>query len=245
MSTKHTISYVTYQHPTEGLLVRGTWHLGNEKPWVQSWRRCENDGKQITPEETLGHGVDMTSIELRNDGVVNEAPELRVGVTAEHGETHGELNEGGIRIEWGGACPVQGMGSVDGRTLYYRARGSGWSVDIAEGGPEEMSFDQNCYIWPDGGWVSPAESERNIRFAVEQWRAKMREPCRPAKLLVEAEFDASGALVVRLWSNGADGSPVTYCLHDLERVGSIVAAIGINGCAPASSHHEDLLLRKG
>lgn len=167
---KAVISYLKYQHPTEGLLFRATYHFGHGmKPWQQGWRRCHKDGAPCSAEEAVKIGIDPTGIEFRDDGFVERAPDLLVDVTS--GETYGRiLGEDGIKIEWGGMCPVQGTGHVDGKTIYYRARGMGWSVDIAEDTPEAWSYEEAQYIWPDGGWLQASVSAANIRKAVAKWR---------------------------------------------------------------------------
>lgn len=170
------ISFVTYEHPTEGLLIRPTIFAGEDKAWTQGWQRCVghlNGGKPITPAEAAGAGWDLTGITIRDDGAVSEAPTLRTGITGAYDEDHGLVADDGIKVEWGGACPIQGEGSVDGRTIYYRARGSGWRIDIAEGSQSEFTYGESEYIWPDGGWLNAAESERNIRLGVAKWRESM------------------------------------------------------------------------
>lgn len=84
-------------------------------------------------------------------------------------ETSGSIHEDGIDIEWGGACPVQGEGEIDGHECYYRARGEWWSLDLGEDG-ELFSYSERAYCWPQGGWVHRDESESNIRKAVAKWR---------------------------------------------------------------------------
>jgi hypothetical protein len=166
----YTLSFETYEHPTEGLLVHAQLHLAGPT-WDMGWRRAtDDDRKPCSAREAATQGFDVTGMEIRDDGPVAKAPIFRVDVTGEFGETQGEIHDDGIAIGWGGACPVQGEGSVDGRVLYYRARGSGWSIDVAEGSPEEFDYGQAPYIWPDGGWLCASESEHNIRIGVAKWR---------------------------------------------------------------------------
>ena len=99
-------------------------------------------------------------------------------------ETGGSFDEGGLTLEFGGACPVQGIGTLDGRVAYYRARGDGWSfevwaegVDVADDGlpePEaEWVHDRSgAYAWPDGGWLHHDQSIENLREALAAWRSR-------------------------------------------------------------------------
>lgn len=87
----------------------------------------------------------------------------------------GALEEDGISIEFGGACPVQGDGNVEGRTAYYRSRGEGWELEIARAGADVFDDDnwiyaERPYFFPDGGWVSARVSRECIRRAVKAWR---------------------------------------------------------------------------
>jgi len=90
-------------------------------------------------------------------------------------ETSSLLVEHGLAIAWGGACPVQGEGTLDGRECYYRSRGEGWQFHVAgpDGdvfGDDAWVYSERKYIFPDGGWVSPAVSARCIRKAVKLYR---------------------------------------------------------------------------
>lgn len=94
--------------------------------------------------------------------------------------TKGCLHEGGIDVEFGGACPVQGDGEVDGRVVYYRSRGIGWTFSVAPDGSED-ALGANCweyaedkYHWPQGGWVHADVSRECIRRAVSEWRGAGR-----------------------------------------------------------------------
>lgn len=97
--------------------------------------------------------------------------------TADLGETNGSLHEGGLEIEFGGACPVQGFGRVDGLPCYYRSRGEGWQFHVASwpnGDPlneDAWEYFERPYFFPQGGWVSPRVSVECIRRAVSLYRA--------------------------------------------------------------------------
>jgi hypothetical protein len=96
--------------------------------------------------------------------------------TADLGDTHGSLSLSTppLDIEWSGACPVQGEGTLDGRACYYRSRGEGWQFHVAPRGGEvfddgEWCYSRDDYFFPDGGWVHTDVSERCVREAVDAW----------------------------------------------------------------------------
>jgi hypothetical protein len=92
------------------------------------------------------------------------------------GETHGFIEEPALSIAWGGVCPVQGDGVIDGRPCYYRSRGEGWQLYIAADGSDEPLADdawiysESRYFTPDGGYVASGVSERCIRKAALLFR---------------------------------------------------------------------------
>ncbi len=97
--------------------------------------------------------------------------------------TAGTYDAPGVHIEFGGATPVQGTGTLDGLWIYYRSRGEGWSLDvydceIGEDLPDEGHLVWDCYErsheWPGAGYVAAEESCANIAKAVamfREWRA--------------------------------------------------------------------------
>lgn len=92
-------------------------------------------------------------------------------------DSRGELSEETLEIEWGGQCPVQGHGLLDGREIYYRSRGEGWSLQVAPPGGDVWDdsawiFGRQEYFFPDGGWVHPDVTAACIREAVAHWRAR-------------------------------------------------------------------------
>lgn len=118
--------------------------------------------------------------EYAYDHVVHGQRPVKIGKADPFREAQGTLMEDGIEIEFGGACPVQGDGTVDGRTVYYRSRGSGWEFSVAPIGSTD-ALGANCweygetpYHWPDGGWVHADVSRECIRRAVAKWRAEGR-----------------------------------------------------------------------
>lgn len=192
--SESTVSYQTYEHPTEGLLVRATFFPGTDRELVHNWQRSlAIDSRtfrdvRVEPVQMLRQMYGK-SVFLRYDGIVAEPPALRVVARVETQDRMdlmtGKIDEPDFQVEWGGACPVQGTGIVDGQPLYYRARGSRWSVEIGPGADDHddlrfsnegarFFYEEQPYIWPDGGWIDAAESERNIRTAVQKYRSETR-----------------------------------------------------------------------
>lgn len=113
-----------------------------------------------------------------------------------HADTSGCYQAEGVLVHFSGHAPVQGVGVVDGKALYYRSRGGGWSVEIGDlastlieglahedvaellSPPSPGSFiddwihGEQRYVWPDGGWVDAATSIACIAKAIEKWRAR-------------------------------------------------------------------------
>lgn len=92
------------------------------------------------------------------------------------GDTAGEYSAPGVVVRYGGACPVQGRGDVDGFLCYYRSRGEGWQFHVypQDGmlfGDDVFVFEERKYHFPEGGWVAPEVSNRCIERAVLAFRA--------------------------------------------------------------------------
>ncbi len=102
--------------------------------------------------------------------------------------TEGKIHERRLDVEWGGACPVQGTGLVDGHPCYFRSRHDSWSFECFAPGtdleapgpwPDPVYTEDHpgAYAGEEAGWVEAAESEKNIRAAVARFRARpMRAP---------------------------------------------------------------------
>lgn len=95
-------------------------------------------------------------------------------------DTAGLLDLEGIFVRWGGACPVQGEGVIDGYPVYYRSRGEWWSAEFFAPGTDisgdlpgypVFDTDHRDYIGYDGGWIAASESRRNLILAAEEFRA--------------------------------------------------------------------------
>ena len=95
-------------------------------------------------------------------------------------DTNGEVVEGGIDVRFGGACPVQGYGTIDGRACYYRSRSGDMRLDIF---PTAITPEAAWDILPDPewshgedstaehyGWEDAATSAAFIKRAAAAWR---------------------------------------------------------------------------
>jgi hypothetical protein len=68
-----------------------------------------------------------------------------------------------------GNCPVQGLGTVLGRELYFRARHDGWSFDVADHAgrlPSDGFRDSDGFYreadYPNAGWMPHQEAVKII-----------------------------------------------------------------------------------
>lgn len=84
-------------------------------------------------------------------------------------------------VSWGGWCPVQGFGWVDGCAIYFRARGSAWRLEIGRG-PALCDYEMPAHVawtlraeygeFPDAGWMDDAHVRSCILVAIAVWRAR-------------------------------------------------------------------------
>lgn len=74
---------------------------------------------------------------------------------------------------FGGSCPVQGDGAINGQRFYFRARGTHWSLGI--GGDEVMNPEwlHEAYYgpWPSAGWMDEAEAKAFMEQALARFAA--------------------------------------------------------------------------
>ena len=90
----------------------------------------------------------------------------------------------GVRVEcFGGNCPVQAEGFVDGEAFYFRARGNRWTMDI--GGDPMMNPEFSAAgDWGDkpyaAGWMPVETAHALIVKAIDEYR-KMRALIEEAK----------------------------------------------------------------
>lgn len=155
--------------------------------WPEDWdHESERDG--IAPLQRalfkLGCKTEQRKIYASPLSIV-ELPKLRdppkIGNVY---DTGGEFHEDGLDLHFCGACPVQGIGSLDGRTCYYRARGRRWSFSVWPQGAEslndelpicseEWSHGNSDYCaFPDAGWIHRDETLKNLREALAAWRSR-------------------------------------------------------------------------
>jgi len=90
--------------------------------------------------------------------------------------TDGSINDDGITTQFGGQCPVQGIGLVDGRSFYYRSR-NGWKFEVLLYASSGTAATWRCDGNDDdqyGGFARAATTAKNIRSAVAEWRAAGR-----------------------------------------------------------------------
>ncbi len=81
---------------------------------------------------------------------------------------------------FGGFCPVQGEGRVDGLPWFFRARGSRWQFAVAlspDGDPVEtllggpgFRLDAPCKDGYAAGWLKNSEAAELIREGIEAYR---------------------------------------------------------------------------
>lgn len=97
----------------------------------------------------------------------------------------------GIEVDtFGGMCPVQVEGKVDGLPFYFRARGEAWSMRIAAA-PDGDVFAEDAWfygepwgIWPEAGYMPDGVAIQHIEASVERWR-KSKLPPDPADLAAD------------------------------------------------------------
>jgi hypothetical protein len=91
------------------------------------------------------------------------------------------LEGDGWRGEFGGNCPVQGDGEVDGNPFYFRARNDGWTFSVAAAGVDPV--DVFCGYAPgfeafgdygeqmgDAGWMPLSDAALAVARAVRGFR---------------------------------------------------------------------------
>lgn len=96
----------------------------------------------------------------------------------------------GYEVAFGGACPVQGYGYIDGHFCYFRARHDEWRVEVFA---RDSSVDQSNHVekWCDEGvrpiytyeseddntgWQKAAASIQQIAEAVDAFRSWSLNP---------------------------------------------------------------------
>lgn len=101
-----------------------------------------------------------------------------------YGVSGRRLSGDGWSGDFGGLCPVQGFGAVDGSPFYFRARGSSWELAVAVGGEKNGdAIDVACGArdgfrhredWPGdedaASWMETADVTKCMERAVEAFR---------------------------------------------------------------------------
>ena len=84
-----------------------------------------------------------------------------------------------------GNCPVQAVGTVRGRDLYFRARHDGWSFDVADGAgrlPSDGYQDSDGFYregnYPNAGWMPHREAVAIIAQCLREYTGGPAEPRR-------------------------------------------------------------------
>jgi hypothetical protein len=78
-----------------------------------------------------------------------------------------------------GDCPVQGIGSICGRDLYFRARNDSWSLDVADsagnlpsdGYRESDGFYREA-AYPNASWMAHREAIKIIGACLQEYVAE-------------------------------------------------------------------------
>ena len=102
----------------------------------------------------------------------------------EQAREHGSKAGNGWEGQLGGACPVQGEGTVDGLEWYFRARGESWSFEVFrpggfEGLPvQDVVFDRSGETFGgpySASWIGAKHAWSLIRTCINEWRQGQRK----------------------------------------------------------------------
>lgn len=82
--------------------------------------------------------------------------------------------------EFGGACPVQGRGSIDDRRWYFRARGQHFQFHVARS--DDHVFRNDLFYvdleWPgetfSAGWMAPEDAIKCLQLVVALYRQEAK-----------------------------------------------------------------------
>jgi len=160
--------------------------LTTAQPWCPE---CDLESSGIWPHCLTWSDEQVTAVERWLVDSTAEMPEvLRVASPAPVpapnqrlldalAETAGKALGEGYEIDFGGACPVQGTGLVDGHEAYFRARGDGWSLEIyalgvsADDLKAEPIFDHHD-AESGASWLPAEKSRAHIETAVALFRER-------------------------------------------------------------------------
>lgn len=127
-------------------------------------------------------GESMTGYRVENGKVTEHDVVLTLGrgMSNDLRETL-EAECKGIKVDtFGGSCPVQVEGTIDGLPFYFRARGASWSMSIAQdkdgdpvetfGGGPGWFYEEPFGVWPDAGYMPDDDVRKAIVGSVKRWR---------------------------------------------------------------------------
>lgn len=169
------------RHPfgtTESTQIEWRGVVGLSHPQAQAinYLLGKRLGNSVEEAETYIRERLSKTFEIREIPIIREEGESfgpRLANEGDHGTTGGSMAEDGLVIEWGGCVPVQGHGTLDGYSCYYRARGNGWRLEVDTGPADAIwEFGENPYVWPEAGYIHCSETEKNLRQAVKMWKAR-------------------------------------------------------------------------
>lgn len=136
------------------------------------------------------------------------------------------IERNGYVLDWiGGFCPVQAEGSIDGHPLYFRARGSRWSLTIGTDNgraPPLFGYLENWGKWPEAGYMEEEVALEMIDRAVGIYRDSKPTPVSPGD-------EGWARHVITAWSEGRlDAASAMRCL-DLDDRGleALASSMGI------------------
>jgi hypothetical protein len=82
-----------------------------------------------------------------------------------------------------GTCPVQALGTVGGRDLYFHARHEGWSFDVADhagnlpsDGYRESDGFYREGTYPEAGWMPLQEAVKIIVGCLQEYASDRARP---------------------------------------------------------------------
>ncbi|MBY5453888.1 hypothetical protein HFO91_30385 [Rhizobium leguminosarum] len=156
------------------------------------------------------------------------------------------IERNGYVLDWiGGIAPVQAEGTIDGRPLYFRARGSQWSLDIGriEGSdhPPVWWHVESWGDWPDAGYMPEDVALDMIDKAVALYREQQPQE-------IGSDHPDWPDHILRAWSDERLGTqPATALLGiddaELEKR-ALERGLPLNGyheLAKASKAHREAL----
>jgi hypothetical protein len=134
------------------------------------WHRADNETEALEKATKDAERFSLGEYDHATTKIERVTTTARCPKTSNVAGAEGHYLAPGVDVPFGGACPIQGEGTLDGFPVYYRARGAGWSLSVTLSDNEEWTYGDAPYAWPDGGWLDAEESVANIRTATEAFR---------------------------------------------------------------------------